>query len=535
VEEIGSPRTLTSPFSAKLEYSRGGNVTVAESFQQNSPHAKKGHRYLYAYDQLDRITGALHSHWEGGNTWNTGSAYQVSGITYDRNGNITALTRRNESGTIVDNLTYYYPSHNNRLFWVDDVAGKPTSWDVGLPGFIYDANGNVAETEDMLASTWYAFGYDERNLATTATNYYAGVTTNYRYNADGQRYWKKTGSQAGEYYLMDGAVSAGYITPQGNIVFNLLTPSGETIGRVDQGSGTRYYYFKDHLGSTRAVVTHTGTVAEVRDFYPFGLHMPGRITTASPTTKENFTGKERDAETGLDYFGARYYHPGIGRWMGVDPLADKFPEWSPYNYVYNNPLRFVDPDGMAPACRHQPCPPPWARGSTNAQVRGNFLRAIRSGEHKVEGGRNPTGMEIAGWIGSAGDGAAGLGLALAPFTGTASLKLTAGGLAVSQGAEAAILMMMVSETMREGGTLGSEHATQTLVVGVPGGKFGKKAVDVLAIDDAIVSALVNTIGSFVTPSFIRQARAMGEQALEQDETTEMGRFHYAAPDRTRGN
>lgn len=65
---------------------------------------------------------------------------------------------------------------------------------------------------------------------------------------------------------------------------------------------------------------------------------------ASPT-KEKFTGKERDSETGLDYFGARYYDSSIGRWLSADPLADKYPHASPYNYVLNNPMGFVDPDG----------------------------------------------------------------------------------------------------------------------------------------------------------------------------------------------
>ena len=74
--------------------------------------------------------------------------------------------------------------------------------------------------------------------------------------------------------------------------------------------------------------------------------MPGHSYNGGVTaTKEKFTGKERDVETGLDYFGARYYASGIGRWLSVDPLAEKYPSWSPYNYVLNNPVGMVDPDG----------------------------------------------------------------------------------------------------------------------------------------------------------------------------------------------
>jgi RHS repeat-associated protein len=98
----------------------------------------------------------------------------------------------------------------------------------------------------------------------------------------------------------------------------------------------------------RAVTTTGNSVQEAHDYYPFGLIMPGRSTTGSPPTRERFTGQERDFETGLDYFGARFYFPAIGRWMSVDPLDDTYPAWSPYNYVMNNPLRFIDPDGKSP-------------------------------------------------------------------------------------------------------------------------------------------------------------------------------------------
>ena len=58
-----------------------------------------------------------------------------------------------------------------------------------------------------------------------------------------------------------------------------------------------------------------------------------------------FTGKERDVETGLDYFGARYYESWSARWLSVDPLANKYPGWSPYNYVEDNPTGSVIPNG----------------------------------------------------------------------------------------------------------------------------------------------------------------------------------------------
>ncbi len=63
------------------------------------------------------------------------------------------------------------------------------------------------------------------------------------------------------------------------------------------------------------------------------------------STKYRFTGKEVDEETGLYYFGARYYDPRISLWYGVDPMAEKHPNYNPFAYTANNPVRFIDPDG----------------------------------------------------------------------------------------------------------------------------------------------------------------------------------------------
>jgi RHS repeat-associated protein len=96
------------------------------------------------------------------------------------------------------------------------------------------------------------------------------------------------------------------------------------------------------------VVVDTGAnVIESYDYYPFGAERRSMIN-ANQSAHLRFTGKEldNDLDLGLYYFGARYYDPEVGRFIGVDPLAEEYPGWSPYVYCFNNPLNYVDPNGM---------------------------------------------------------------------------------------------------------------------------------------------------------------------------------------------
>ncbi|MEM6337978.1 MAG: RHS repeat-associated core domain-containing protein [Bacteroidota bacterium] len=124
--------------------------------------------------------------------------------------------------------------------------------------------------------------------------------------------------------------------------------SAEWVFETVDAPVARRYYLKDHLGSTRAVVNEAGTVTEYYDYYPFGLQMPGRTMSASTPTRQQFTGHERDAETGLSYAGARYLDPVAGQWTSTDPMAADYAGWSPYNYALDSPVTFVDLTGRCP-------------------------------------------------------------------------------------------------------------------------------------------------------------------------------------------
>ena len=109
-----------------------------------------------------------------------------------------------------------------------------------------------------------------------------------------------------------------------------------------------HFYHPDHLGSSSVVTDDTGAVVERTEFYPYGRLRHEQRANFESAYK--FTGKERDSATGLDYFGARYYSPVIGRFISVDfmPGNPGHPQtFNPYGYANNNPLAFIDPRGMA--------------------------------------------------------------------------------------------------------------------------------------------------------------------------------------------
>ena len=125
------------------------------------------------------------------------------------------------------------------------------------------------------------------------------------------------------------------IESDSDMLYPVLT---KDISCLDPRVSGVYYYHSDHLGSA-AWVTHGAQAVQFVHYMPFGEMWYNQQGSAY-NERYKFTGKERDAETGYDYFGARYYASGNLSWLSVDPLA------SPYAYAAWNPVKFVDPDGM---------------------------------------------------------------------------------------------------------------------------------------------------------------------------------------------
>ena len=136
----------------------------------------------------------------------------------------------------------------------------------------------------------------------------------------------------------------------------------------------QFYYHPDHLGSSSYITNLDGEVVQHIEYVPFGeVFIEERNSIWN--TPYLFNAKEFDEETGLYYYGARYYDPRLSLWISTDPLQEKYPYTNSYCFTSNNPIRFVDPDG------HEPTPAEAARIA--AHVYGDKKDNILTGGWRV--------------------------------------------------------------------------------------------------------------------------------------------------------
>ena len=119
------------------------------------------------------------------------------------------------------------------------------------------------------------------------------------------------------------------------LIYLLLLSALPAMSNTDHG---------DHLGSANWITDDKGYPVQYIHYAPYG-ELIANQRPCDYDERFKFTGKERDYESGYDAFGARYYSCVFGHWLSVDPLADKYPNISPYAYCGWNPVRFVDPNG----------------------------------------------------------------------------------------------------------------------------------------------------------------------------------------------
>jgi len=314
--------SISNEFSIQLDYQENGgnqwNGNISRQFwSQNASPSISPNVFSYGYDRLNRL--------ESGTS--TG-IYMSEILNYDNMGNINELGR---NGGVMNR--YYY--NGNRLDRVDNVAGQ----------YSYDANGNA--TVD--GRTGMQLSYNLLNLPSGASG--NGKVLSYVYDAGGSKLRKvvtENGLTTSREYI-DG------IEYNGSNIDIIHTEEG-IAQRNGDNSYSYHYNLSDHLGNVRYTFDiYNGLIRplQVDNYYPFGK----RNGLTSGNNKYLYNGKEAQDELGgqLDY-GARFYDPETGRFNTIDPLSEISRRNSSYSYALNNPIRFIDVDGM-----YADDPPSWLR------------------------------------------------------------------------------------------------------------------------------------------------------------------------------
>ena len=181
---------------------------------------------------------------------------------------------------------------------------------------------------------------------------------NYLYTATGTKLRKQTriDHQISKTFDYAGRFVYSDVNGDNTELAYLMANHGRIVMHED-GSSSYEYSLKDHLGNTRITFDKNLNILQEDAYYPFGMTITGLSSAnSSPENKYKYNGKrctersrsELQDEFGLDWYdyGARMYDAELGRWHVPDPLAEKFYGLNVYNYVGNNPLRRIDPDGM---------------------------------------------------------------------------------------------------------------------------------------------------------------------------------------------
>jgi RHS repeat-associated protein len=308
--QIGLGTSSTDSSTLSLTNSYG--TTTNNGNLQSVSYAGGGLSYTqtFGYDELNRLTTS-----QEGSSWSQTNSY-------DRYGN----------RSVAGNLSF--SATNNRIT---------------TAGYSYDAAGNLTNDSGQ------SFAFDAENKIKTVS----GETDVYRYDGDGNRVRKNfTYGEKVRMVYSGGQLIAEYDLSTGSLKKEYVYSAKGLIATIEPSIGTKYTS-ADHLGTPRVVTNSSAGVVSRHDYKPFGEELGagigGRTTgmgfSVVDGVRQKFTSKERDIETGLDYFGARYYSSVQGRFTSVDPenagAALWHPQsWNGYAYSLNNPLRFIDPDGL---------------------------------------------------------------------------------------------------------------------------------------------------------------------------------------------
>ena len=309
--------------SEVLQYISGGyqdagywDASVAQ--QVNSyPGLLQGEVLKFKNDALGRLAVS-----ESTPTGGTPGVIQT--YRYDASGNILAIA------TPTSTRTFTYEPGTNRL---RNTNGSNDA------SFQYDANGNVTRSP-LSSNDGMGLAYARANGAVRQITLADNSPIVYGY-ADRARRVQKTSAAAALLYV-HGANEAPVLEleTRARVTQSTVLIYGPTGLIVIKCGGDTYFMAKDHLGSIRAVTAANGALVAAYSYSPFGAVRS--LIAGAPFFRYLFTGQELDPETGLYNFRLRLYDPVIGRFYMIDPAGQ---EPSPYSYVANAPLRFIDISG----------------------------------------------------------------------------------------------------------------------------------------------------------------------------------------------
>ncbi len=328
-------------------------------------------RYTYNYDALNRITSATSNE----------NNYNLNEVSYDKVGNILGINRSGyDNGFgVIDDLVYKYDT-GNKLLSVTDNA--PEEFRDGgfkdqenLNGdYKYDANGNMIADGNKRINE---IVYNHLNLPISIISGARHESIEYKYDATGVKIEKCLTKKdvkiftkyAGNFVYQKNTNPGAPNAPDQLQFFN--HPEGY-IEQENDGSFSYIYQYKDHLGNIRLSYSDADQdgkidiavmyadldgdgdfsheIREVKNYYPFGLQHKGYNNVVNGTENNHFTYVGQELNESLDYnmleMDWRHYDPAIGRFVGIDAMADSYYSLTPYQYSMNNPIWFKDPTGL---------------------------------------------------------------------------------------------------------------------------------------------------------------------------------------------
>jgi RHS repeat-associated protein len=279
--------------------------------------------------------------------------------SYDANGNLIMVamgTMQPDSTILATNTRRLLWDEENRLLGINDNGFVSNYW--------YDAAGERTVKESFDNEGVQVNGV--QSAGRTGTSKFTAYVSPYMVVSNGGNYTKHiyVGSQRITSKVSNSGIftaspvkdtlQAKYATLTTKIkerfdslgvAYNGTAQTGGLISSSPSSAGSLYYYHSDHLESSSLITDDGGNLVQHVEYVPFGETFIDE-RNGSWHTPYLFNAKEQDEETGLHYYGARYYDSRTSVWLSVDPLAEKYMNVGSYVYCHDNPVNYIDPTGM---------------------------------------------------------------------------------------------------------------------------------------------------------------------------------------------